>query len=80
MKKLSILILCILSFNFVKASNNVFEFSDDKQVYLIGEYLCVFKDNTHKVTIDEILNSKDNLPFKKSESSMVNFEPSVINE
>jgi two-component sensor histidine kinase len=73
MKKLSILILCILSFNFVKASNNVFEFSDDKQVYLIGEYLRVFKDNTHKVTIDEILNSKDNFPFNKSEINVPNF-------
>ena len=56
---------------FLRAENeNVFEFSDDNKVYLVGEYLSFFIDSSSQKSFDDVLNENH---FTKSTTRVPNF-------
>jgi two-component sensor histidine kinase len=56
---------------FLKAeTGEVFQFSDDKKVHLVGEFLSFYIDSTNKKSLADVLNEGG---FKKSTTKVPNF-------
>lgn len=71
MKNIILILTFLISPFFLKAeTGDVFEFSDDKKVFLVGEFLSFYIDSTNKKSLVDVLNVDE---FKKSYTKVPNF-------